>query len=185
MASLANKKETLAKLRQMIGALDGSMPKEGHFFTLLGESLPKGGVVEFCGAGKTSAWVEFLREHPQLRVVWLECELSLYPLALLQRDIDLERIFFLDEKSGSRENFVWALHQILQSHVFDVVTIVNMKFSETELRRWQLLAERSKQIVILLSQEPHASWVPALQIEVKRDQKDLLYFHFQRKRGKL
>jgi|GEM_PF-4144635 len=185
MFGAVEKKETLKRLRQVIGALDGSMPKEGHFFTLLGEYLPKGSLIEFYGIGKTSAWVSFLREHKQMRSVWLESELSIYPLALMQQGIDLEKIFFLEEKNWNRKNFVWALHQILQSSVFDVVTIANMKFSEAELRRWQLLAEKNKQMVFLISQEPHSSWVPALQIEVKRDQKDLLHFHFQRRRRSL
>lgn len=156
-------------------------------FPILGEvsPFPRGALTELwgeAGSGKTELILHFLAENPHFRVAWVEEDFSIYPCAFPQRKVALDRIFFVDvsacstltrQKLSRSELAFWAAHQILQSQVFQVV-VISVRPSEKQapvtFRRLQLLAEKSRSAVILLTEQPIqvASWAIPLQLQVGR-----------------
>lgn len=157
-------KFSIAELREKIGAIDGTWGKETHPFSLFAQGFPKGSVVEIFGPGKTEFLVKFLAENKGLRVAWIEPQITIYPFAFLQRDVDLSRILFVE---ADKEN-VWATLQILQAQIFQVVALSFQNFDDRNLRKIQLAAEKSQALVVLLNKESTASWVPSVQLHVER-----------------
>ncbi len=151
--------------------------------------FPIGALSEVCGtlgSGKTEILLKFLAENPHLRVAWVEEEFSVYPCAFPQRHVALERVFFVDASGSSRKVSssgttqgeklaLWVVHQILQSQVFGVVVVsasISERIAAVTLRRLQLLAEKSRCSVILLTESPTrwASWAIQLQLQVERSE---------------
>jgi hypothetical protein len=172
---------TLQMLREKIGAIDGTLAKPCSKFSLLSEGLPLGSLVEVKGPGKTELTAQFLKEHPELRVAWVEPKLTLNPFALLQREIKLEQILFIEAPKEGR----WALQQVLQSQCFQVIVVSGFEFDFRQLRRFQMLNERTQGHFFILTEEFHSSWVPQLQIEVQRKTDRILKItlHRQKSRG--
>lgn len=153
----------LDALRKQIGAIDGSIPKETKGFSLFPQGFPCGSLIEIAGTGKTSFVAAFLKEHPNLKSIWIEKKLSVNPYALWQHGVDIRNILFVE--CGNEAN--WVLQQVLTSQVFPIALISDFSFSEKELRKYQLLTEKNNSQVFLLSQNLHRSWVPALQIKME------------------
>jgi hypothetical protein len=120
-----------------------------------GESFPRGALSEVCaqtGRGRTQVFLSLLRENPSLRAAWIERELTFFPPHLLEQGLSLDQIFFVECK----EHFFWALQEVLRSHLFDVIALEgsDVRFSEAELKRIQILSRRSHCAVLLLREEP-------------------------------
>lgn len=156
----------LQKLRESIGAIDGSVQKAKVAYSGFESGFPQGGIVELIGAGKTEFVAKFLSEHQQERVVWIEVDLSVNPCALSQKGVALRNVLFVQAQRES----LWTVREALQSQVFSVVVTSFVEFSESELRRTQILAERAKVNLFILSENFHHSFVPQLQLHVTRDQ---------------
>jgi hypothetical protein len=178
-----NKALALRLLREKIGAIDGTLAKPCSKFSLVSTGLPQGAVIEVKGFGKTEFVVQFLKEHlqenPQHRVAWLEKQITLNPFALLQRGLKLEQILFVE---ASRDG-LWALQQVLNSQCFQTIVVTGFSFDFRELRRFQMLNERSQGHFFILNDEFHESWVPQMQIEVQRKTDSVLKISLQRSRG--
>lgn len=164
--SLALVKPSLQELRQLIGAVE-HVERERSSFALFQKGFPKGSIIEVCGPGKTELVALFLKEHPEFKVAWIEREITINPYALFQKGLKTENVLFIEAK----EQLEWCLNQALQSACFQAIVtnaLTSSSFDEKDLRRYQLLAERSQAHFFLLSENLHQSWVPNLQLKVKK-----------------
>lgn len=126
--------------------------------------LPRGALVELTGPGKTESVASLLAEHPSLRVAWVESPFSIFPSALLQRNVNLEKIFFIE---GGRES-AWAAAALLRSQLFPLLVYHAPYGEERELRRFQLLAEKAASTMLLLGNKPSLhSWPIRLSLSVQ------------------
>lgn len=174
--SLVLVKPSLQELRHLIGAVE-NQDRERSSFSLFPEGFARGSILELSGPGKTELTALFLREHPEFKVAWIEKELTINPYALLQKGVKTENILFIE----AGKELSWCLTQALQSGCFQAL-ITNTAFEEKDLRRYQLLAERSQAHFFLLSKEIHPSWVPNLQLKIQK-KKQGLEIKTLRKRG--
>lgn len=155
---------TLQELRSRIGALEKA-ERESHPWSRLEGGIPMGGLVELSGPGKTEAVVSLLAEHPEASVAWIEEDFSLLPSALPQRKAALDRFFFVEGKKES----AWAATLILRSQLFPFLVYHAPFGEEKELRRFQLLAERSRSTMLLLQNEkPTLAWPISLSLEMEK-----------------
>lgn len=165
--SLVLVKPSLQELRQLIGSVE-TLQRERSSFSLFQEGFPKGCIIELAGPGKTEVVSHFLQEHPDFKVAWVEKEMSINPYALFQKGVRMENIIFIE----AGKQLAWCLNQALQSGCFQAL-VTNTKFTnsmndEKEMRRYQLLAERSQAHFFLLSENLHQSWVPQLQLQIQK-----------------
>ncbi len=168
---------TVEQLRELVGAQADTVARRSSF-SLYPEGLPQGGVIELVGEGKTQWVAQFLAEHRDFKVAWVERVLSVYPYGLMQKGVKLEQVLFIE---AGRE-ITWTLAQVLASGCFRAVVSYSELFSENELRRLQLLSERTAAHIFVLSEASHKSWVPVLQIEVQKSSGELVA-HVLRRRG--
>ena len=156
-------KPTLAQLRELIGAVQ-TQARERHHFSIYPEGLPQGSLIEIAGSGKTEFVALFLKEQPELKTAWVEDSISINPYALRQKGVRLKNILFIE---AGRE-ISWCLNQALQSGCFQVVVAESRSFREKDLRRYQLLSEKSNGHFFLLSETLGKSWAPHLQFQVEK-----------------
>ncbi|MCM2276657.1 MAG: hypothetical protein NDJ89_01105 [Oligoflexia bacterium] len=119
------------------------------------------------GEGKTLAALHYLAGSPG-RIAWIERALTIYPCALAQRDVALERVLFVE--AGAPEGLLWAAQQVLASQVFgSVVLDLGAPLEDAVcLRRLQLAAEKSQAAVLLLSERAtRESWPLRFQARVE------------------
>jgi len=152
---------SVASLREMLGSVQGVQSKG----TLLSKDfpglIPRGGIVEVIGTSRTEWVVSLLAENPTVSVAWVEESLSVLPPAIQQRGVELERILFIEAK----QELEWSLQTVLRSQLFSVVVSHGDIRDEKKLRRFQLLAERAKACIFLISKIPARSWAVSVQIE--------------------
>jgi hypothetical protein len=175
--SLILVKPTIEELRELIGGVI-SDNKERSSFSLYPQGFVTGTIIELIGSGKTQSIALFLNEHPTYKVAWIEDKISINPYALFQMGIKLENILFIEAK----KEIIWCLDQAMQSGCFKVLITQTKKISEKDLRRYQLGAEKNHSHFFLLSDSPHASWVPQLQLRINKN-KSKITFEVVRKRG--
>jgi hypothetical protein len=154
-------KPTIAQLREMIGASENQV-REKSSFSLYPNGFSEGSIVEITGYGKTQWLASFLKEHPEDKVAWVESEMSINPYALFQQEVQLKNILFIEAK----DQMMWCLTQALESGCFKIFVTGDHQFSENEMRRCQLLAERHRAHFFILAQEFHQTWVPILKLQV-------------------
>lgn len=162
-------KPSLQQLRSMIGASEPNFQRPKTEFSLFPSGFPQGCLVEITGFGKTSVLAAFLKENSQFKVAWIERALSINPYSLLQHGVHLEKVLFIEAKT----EIAWCLTQALQAGCFQVIVVSNEKFSEKDLRRYQLSTEKCASHFFLLNEDIHNSWAIALQLRTHRDKKKL------------
>lgn len=140
----------LEELRARLGVFDTHFQRESLPFSRFAPGLPRGALVELTGPGKTSLVAQLLAENAGLRAAWVESRFSLLPSALPQRSVDLEKIFFVE---GGKHS-AWAAATILRAQLFPILVYNAPYGCERELRRFQLLSERSSTTMILLGSKP-------------------------------
>jgi hypothetical protein len=137
--------------------------KEFFKFSYLEDNgIPKGAVTCISGTGKTKLALRFLAENPSLDVAWVEERFSVYPTAILQRSVNLNRILFIE--AGKETS--WAVLQALKAQVFPVVILYAEDSDHKTLRRFQLLAEKAQTAVIWLTSTPKPYWAISLKINL-------------------
>lgn len=161
--SLVLVKPSIAELRELIGAVK-YQDKESSSFSLYPEGFRPGTLIEITGQGKTEFVSEFLKEKSEFKTVWIESEFTINPYAFFQKGVKLENVLFVEAK----KEMTWCMAQCLQSDCFKILVTHGQNFQERELRRFQLLCEKAKTHLFILSQTPHKSWVPYLQLEVNK-----------------
>lgn len=157
----------LAELRSLL-----SFQSQREFLPLIffqGAGIPKGAITEISGVGKTEFVVQLLVEHPAERVAWIEKKFSIFPFALRQRHLNLQRILFVE--SGSETE--WVILQILKAQIFKIVIFYVDDFEITSLRRIQLATEKSGVVAIWLTERPHQHWPISLQLAMNKQERGL------------
>lgn len=152
---------TLEELRARLGARKDR--REILSFSACAEGLPRGALVEITGRGRTETVARLLAEHRDLSAAWIEESLSLFPPALAQRNVALDSIFFIE---GGTQT-AWAAGAALRSQLFPVVIYDAPYGEERELRRFQLLAEKSHSTMLLLGEDPVPAWPISLALKVE------------------
>src|SRR5262249_52928689 len=139
--------------------------------------VPRGALTEISGPGKTEWAARFLAQNSGVPVAWVEEEFSVYPFGLLQKQVGLERVLFVESGEDSR----WTVFQALRSQAFGVVLFSSTTTTtrsdtgpefvrdERMLRGLQLAAEKSRASMIFLADQPGDSWPVSLQIQVSKD----------------
>lgn len=130
----------------------------------LEHGLPKGAITEISGVGKTEFVSQFLAEHKDQRVAWIEESFSVFPVAFLQRGLDLEKILFIE----AGESLVWSTLQVLKSQIFPIVVIYAEEINLKNLRRVQVMSERAGSIVIWLTTKVQGHWPIHLRLQTER-----------------
>lgn len=132
--------------------------------SLVGQGIPRGAITEITGVGKTELAVRLIAEHPALRVAWIEEKLSIFPFALLQRGIGLDRVLFVD----AGPDLAWSVLQVLKAQLFPVVVVYAENLDLNTLRRVQLAAETANAATLWLADEPKNLWPVSLQLQSYR-----------------
>lgn len=153
--------QSVQELRARIQGLHSPIVREFFPFSRFADGFPKGALVEISGRGKCETVAVFLAENPEF-TVWIESKRQLFPSALLQRKVDLKKILFVEGKSEAS----WVASTALRSKVFPIVIFDSFYKDERDLRRWQLLAEKSKATMILLRDKPSGLWPISLSLQV-------------------
>ncbi|MBI3593688.1 MAG: hypothetical protein HY200_01895 [Nitrospirae bacterium] len=169
---------TFSELKHLIGTLESSPLRETWPCPDTDTGLPKGAITEICGAGKTEFVVQFLREHSDLSVAWVEPDLSIYPTGLLQRKVQLNRILFIEAEN----EFPWVVQQLFKSNLFEIVILFSTLSDPKMLRRFQLSAEKAHASLILLSEVFSKGWPVALQLKSSRKEGGRIHVDLIRKR---
>ncbi len=170
-------KATIAELRQLIRASENQL-KERSSFSLYQDGFSLGSVIEITGRGKTELIVQFLNEHPDYKVVWVERELSINPYALFQKQVQLQNILFIEAKN----QLMWSLTQALGSGCFKVVITGETQLNENEMRRLQLLSEKHQAHCFILGEKSNQTWIPSLKLKIIKS-KSQLKISVLKKRG--
>jgi hypothetical protein len=169
----AGKRKSLETLRQDLRACFPDATAHEALSFKEGK-IPRGAITEVSGtlgSGRTELVLQFLSEHPELRVAWIEEELSIYPCAFPQHGVGMERVLFVD---AGPEALACA-YQVLSSQIFEVVVLNARIQEEVALKRFQFAAEKAGVCLLLLSEQPRreGAWPITLQIEVSRAREKL------------
>lgn len=147
------KLQAVADLREKLQGQLGLKNQNFLSFSLWSEGIPRPGLVEISGAlgsGKTEASLVFLREHPELRVAWIEQKFNFFPSSLRHHQLQLDRFLFV---AAGKDNGEWAFSQVVSAQIFDVIVLSGLRWTETSLRRAQLLSEKNHSSIICLHNE--------------------------------
>lgn len=162
MAEIQKKMLSLENLRAM-------MQPQRKYLPYANLHIPVGALTAISGSGKTSFVSNFIAEHPELRVVWIESKFSIFPFAILQKKISLDRILFVE----AGEQCEWTVLQVLKSQVFSIVVLYTEQVPLKSLRRFQIASEKAGASFIWLTSHPQLLWPIHLEIEVKKAQEVL------------
>ena len=124
--------------------------------------IPKGAITEITGVGKTDFVAQILAENSDVRVAWIEKNMSIFPFAFWQRNLGLQRVLFVE--SGAQTE--WTILQILKAQIFKLVVFYVDDFEITSLRRIQLASEKANVICLWLTDKPHSLWPVSLQLQI-------------------
>ncbi|MCM0607010.1 MAG: hypothetical protein KA715_13045 [Xanthomonadaceae bacterium] len=83
------------------------------------EGVPVGSVVGVSGDGGREWILEFIKMNENCDAAWLEDVMDVLPTALKSRNLNLDRISFLE----SNENWNQALGHVLRSDHFDLIVL--------------------------------------------------------------
>ena len=158
--------EKIQHLKLIIGAVDVTVAREAWVAPGLADGVPKGAIVEILGTKKFEWFIQFLKQHPEIRTFWAERNQQVLPTALQQRGLDLKQVTF--GLLGS-DSFV-SLRKIIQSQVYEIIIAPN-SFEELRVfRAFQLITEKSNNTLFLVGQRnPSTAWPIALQLDISQD----------------
>ena len=174
----------IQNLRALIQSVEKPLDREHFFFSSVPTGIPKGTLVEITGPGKTEAVARFLSENSNVRAAWIEDDLTVYPYALLQRKVFLNRMLFIE----ARKEIFWAASQVLRSGIFECVVIsFSRPFHERVIRRLQLEVEKANAGLFFLPAGcplTHGrSWAVSMKLQAQKNSMDNFELHSLRERG--
>jgi hypothetical protein len=147
-----------------------SVPKQKASF--LPDGVAPGSLMEVSGSpggGKTELVLRFLSQNSHGRVAWVGEGLDIFPTALPQYGVSMDRVLFVEAPHGQG---LWSAQQILRSGVFSFLVLQRPKTSWEEIvfRKLQLAAEKSQTTLIILSETPQkqGAWPISIQLQVRR-----------------
>lgn len=140
---------SLAELREKFRPQSS---REVFSFSRFSEGILRGGLSQFFGSGRLELAAQFLAEHPDQRVAWIESRFELYPWALWQRRVQLKQCTFVE----TGIHLEWSILQTLKSQAFAILIVDSgTRAGDLDLlalKRIQLAAEKSHCAVILLNE---------------------------------
>lgn len=170
--------DVIADLRRRTGSLD-LIPRESWRAPGVESGIAKGIVAELLGNAKTEWLCEFFKTHPENFILWCEIHQPVYPPALSQRGIALERIQFL---RLTKEPYQ-ALRIALESQFYPFVVCPQIFPEIKSLQRLNLLADKAKSTVFLLSsEEPSQAWPLSLQMEINFSEEETFLIDIHRQK---
>ncbi len=144
--------------------LQSHIKKELLSFSKLESGIPKGGITAISGSGKTKLALQFLSEHPDFQVAWIEKSFSAFPFCFLQHNLNLQNVLFAETKDALE----WTVLQALKAQAFSVVVVYAETISTSALRRFQLASEKSQCALIWLTVAHPTLWTVSLQIQTQK-----------------
>lgn len=174
------KQVSLEHLKEMLREREGEQRKGFFVLREKNQKIPKGSLIEVHGIGKTEWFIQFVISNSELRVLWIENEISIYPTAIEQRGFDLERILFVQVEK--KEEFLWVMTHAMRSCSFEVIAFPSqlldyskLKLDQnTVLRRFQLLAKKTNTSVFILSEKIISAWPITTRIDVQQSKEIFL-----------
>lgn len=121
----------------------------------LNGGLPRGAVTEIFGEAGQGAWWFGLSALARIKdkvCALVEPAGTFYPPGAASLGVDLQRLLVVREPN--RKRALWALERIARERNIGAVLAAVSKLTDTELRRLQLAAESSSQVLMLL-RPPH------------------------------
>ncbi len=152
---------SLELLRSFSGRVADYTQKNAVRFSCIPGGVPEGGLTEFVGPGKTSLFLSFLAEHPEMQAAWVETQTTLYPFGVRKKGVQLSQVFYVE----AGEQMVWSILQVLRSGVFSAVAVAGEVPDLMDLRRIQLAAESTKTCVFFLVEEASGLWPIRLSVQ--------------------
>ncbi len=150
---------TLESLKAFVAEQTHSSGYERYPFESYRPGIPQGALVEVSGPAKTAAVLRFLKQHPALRVLWLEPRFTLFPPHVRQLGVE-NRIAFVETESEVYS----SLRLALRSGIFHSV-VTTATFEEELYKNLRFLSEKSKVATFLLCKTHQSSWSVALHLE--------------------
>ncbi len=159
--------EKIKKLQDLIGKDAAFSEVQYRPFSCLEDlgyrGLPQSVLMQWAGFGKTELCLQLLRENPEASVAWGEPYITVYPFAFLQRQVALNRVLFIESRKYELENL---LAELIRSQVFDFLVVSSELLALPQLRRLQLLIEKTNSSLIFLSKQRGMAWPIKLQLQV-------------------
>jgi len=155
------KSATLEQLKQLVQTKTQARTIP---FSLLASGLPCGAITEISGFGKTEFVLQFLKENKDFKIAWIEKNFSAYPFGFLQKEIDLNRVLFIE----GHEDVDWCAYQVLRAQVFQSVVLYADDLELNALRRIQLESEKSQAVTVWLTNEVKTAWPISLRLAVEK-----------------
>lgn len=144
---------SLEELREKIGAIRLPDSSESFHAPGLSTGIPRGILVEVLGVQRYEWFIQVLAQNSGFHVAWIESRLSIFPTAILQRRVDLQRLLFLE----AGVNASWAALQALKSGIFPILALDGSSFPtrqrDRSIRRLQLCAEKSRSTLFIFSEQ--------------------------------
>lgn len=160
-----SKADTLRVLKQQLQQYLSLASTEAWSYSRLTYGVPRGALVELSGPKRSEWALQFLREHPELKVCWIEKTLSLLPTAVAQREAGLDRFLFVE----AGDDLFTPMRKALRSRAFDIVASPNAFESDRTLKALQLLTEQSQSTCLLFASQASSAWPIAVQVECLLD----------------
>jgi hypothetical protein len=151
----------LAELKEQMEVILGRPTLERLPCSRLPSGIPRGSLIELTGFARVEWLLAFLKEHPELKVCWIEEKFNLLPTAFHQRGAGLDRFLFVE----AGEQLFSVVRKALRSHVFEVLVCPSQFEEDRVLKALQLFAEKSNTAVFLLGTQPKTAWQISLQLE--------------------
>ena len=153
---------SLEHVRQQLAAAQVATARHGTFAGIAGglaELLPEPAltygviheVLHKPGASKPWFVASLLAQAATAdgrMIVWCDAKREIYPPALVQAGIGLDRLVFLRSRNGADE--VWAVAECLRCRGIGAVVSAPPRLSRVEARRLQLAAERGGGVGLLV-----------------------------------
>lgn len=146
------------KLQELRALLTPFHQKEIYVFKRYQLHVPKDSLIQVYGQGKTEMTLQFLQEHPEWSVAWIEKSFSFYPPLLLKKGLSFEKTLFIESFAKNKDQTSQVLLQVLKSQLFKVVVVYHDHFDFKQLRRFQIFAEKSEVIVLWLTSQKKKEW---------------------------
>ncbi len=160
---------SLLEQKQVKAGLEKHQPAHLLRYRLSSSSLscgiPMGAITEISGSAKLEWLMQFLLEHQELRVFWIEQQFLLNPQALLQRGLTPDRFIFAE----CFQDLFACCRKALQSQMFQCIVAPHVFDDPSSLKALQLFSEKFNVMLVLLAEHSsRQAWPLTLQFAVNR-----------------
>lgn len=168
---------TVEALREQIRVLEGGsrigrtrVPSGVPAFDRLVRGLPRPGLVEITGMeglGATGFGARLAAAVTRAGwVAWVDVERKLFPPALAESGVNLDRLLVIRPPADGSRAEAWAAEQVLRSGCFGLVLISGARIDRATGQRWGLAAEQGRSTGVLISREPARDLPAEIRLQV-------------------